>query len=609
MGQRTSVNVFHIIVLNCFYFVFFFSVQICTTKDWKKICTLPRPKAFSMKFSPKGTYLMTWEIFTTNKDNPEGSPNMYIYKTQTGEELYSTIQKKQTDWEPCWTVDESTLAVMLGGEVLFYDIINEESFKMMTRKLGGGKNGKFSFSPCNQPYYAFYVPGIKGAPSMCKLFLYPTVNVTQALACKSFFQADRIEMLWNKRGTDVILLTSTEVDQTGASYYGKQAVHFMSTKFESCSVHLKEEGPIHAVQWSPKSTEFVVVYGYMPSHAALFNLKCDIIFDFGTGSRNSIYFNPYGNILLLTGFGNLRGYVEVWDTNKKVQIASLQAPDSTLLEWNQRGDIFVTATTAPRLRISNGFKMWHYSGALLHETLFETGHELYDVKWQKYPAGVFKEPTISTEKVEGIKSSVPVASTQAYRPPNVRLGIDSLDDDVPGKPKIPGLYTTPKNSGDKKKRTPKQMERDRERSKNFKNKKTDGNDQVDNEKNNLDLGSTEKPLTPRSDRRPNTRNNNRNNPKTPRGTEHENAGAPSSGTDSPQKSQNENRHQRKPPQNLKGDPEKDKKIKNIQRKLQDIAKLKGRQQKGEHLEANQVSKITGEIELISELKKLTVTSS
>lgn len=30
------------------------------------------------------------------------------------------------------------------------------------------------------------------------------------------------------------------------------------------------------------------------------------------------------------------------------------APDSTLLEWCPSGDIFVTATTAPRLRMSNG---------------------------------------------------------------------------------------------------------------------------------------------------------------------------------------------------------------------------------------------------------------
>lgn len=307
-----------------------------------------------MKFSPKGTYLMTWEIFTTNKDNPEGGPNLFIYKSETGEEVFSTIQKKQTDWEPFWSADETLLCMMLGGEVFFYELNTPEGFTTPTRKLGGGKNGKFSLSPGNKNFYVFYVPGTKGSPSMCKLYLYPTVNTTQAITCKSFFQSDKVEMLWNKRGTDILLLTSTDIDQTGASYYGKQALHFMSTKGDSYSVTLGKEGPIHAVEWSSKSTEFCVIYGYMPATATIFNLKCDVVMDFQPGPRNSIYYNSFGNILLLAGFGNLRGNIEVWDMTKKKLITNIQAPDSTYLEWHPNGEVFMTATTAPRLRMSNG---------------------------------------------------------------------------------------------------------------------------------------------------------------------------------------------------------------------------------------------------------------
>lgn len=115
-----------------------------------------------------------------------------------------------------------------------------------------------------------------------------------------------------------------------------------------------KDGPVHAVQWSPKSNEFCVVYGYMPAKATIYNLKCDPVFDFGEGPRNSIYYNDFGNILLLTGFGNLQGYVEVWDPIKRKQITSLQVPDTTLLEWHPKGEMFLTATTAPRLRMGNG---------------------------------------------------------------------------------------------------------------------------------------------------------------------------------------------------------------------------------------------------------------
>lgn len=273
------------------------------------------------------------ELFTTNKDNPEGSPNFYVYETATGKEVYSSVQKKNSDdWKPSWSKDESIFALMQGGEAFFYETKGPDGFTKAARKIGGGRNGSLSLAgPGKTPNVAFYVPGIKDAPSTCKIFRYPAISAIEAIAAKSFFQADRIEMMWNKRGTGLILLTSTDVDQSGNSYYGKQALHFLSTKGDSCGITLSKEGPIHAVEWSPKSTEFCVIYGYMPSKATFFNLKCDPIFEVGESPRNSIYYNDFGNIVLLAGFGNLRGNVEVWNANEKKLITTLQAPDSTMV--------------------------------------------------------------------------------------------------------------------------------------------------------------------------------------------------------------------------------------------------------------------------------------
>ena len=55
-----------------------------------------------------------------------------------------------------------------------------------------------------------------------------------------------------------------------------------------------------------------------------------------------------------------------------------------------------------------------------------------------------------------------------------------------------------------------------------------------------------------------------------------------------------------------GDSDKEKKIRNLCKKLSDITKLKSRQGKGEHLEANQLTKIAGETALAEELKMLKV---
>lgn len=324
--------------------------------NWPVESTLPRPKAFYLQFSPRGNYLCTWEHYAITKDRPEGAPNLLVYDVATGSEVFAIVQKNQTDWQPSWSADESIFALVVGGEALFYDLsTGPEGFVKTSYRIGGSRGGMLSLGPGNcPPYLAFYTPGAKGAPSMCKLYKYPALGQNQTVACKSFFQADRVDMLWNKRGTGLLLLTSTEVDKSGASYYGNQAVHFMATKGDTCSVPLSKEGPVHCVKWSPKANEFVVVYGFMPSKAALYNLKCDVIFDFGEGPRNVAYFNPFGNLIVLAGFGNLPGAVEVWDVSKKEKIANLKCADTTHFEWHPNGEWFVTATTAPRLRISNG---------------------------------------------------------------------------------------------------------------------------------------------------------------------------------------------------------------------------------------------------------------
>lgn len=50
---------------------------------------------------------------------------------------------------------------------------------------------------------AVYVPGTKGAPSFVRLYQYPALaGPGAALANKSFFKADKVNMQWNKKGAD-----------------------------------------------------------------------------------------------------------------------------------------------------------------------------------------------------------------------------------------------------------------------------------------------------------------------------------------------------------------------------------------------------------------------
>lgn len=524
-------------------------VKVFSLDNYELKYTISRTRSHVIRFSPKGTFLIVYEIFVSTADNPN-SPNLFIYNAADGKELINFVMKKHSEWEPYISNDESLLALMLAGEIHFYDI-KDGAFVKSTQKLSG-KIGSFSLSPGISTHVALYLQGAKGSPSMARLFKYPNLE-TNPVASKSFAQADKVEMIWNKKGNACLLMTSTDVDSTGASYYGKQALHFLATNGDSFSVPLKGEGPIHNVSWNPKNNSFVVVYGYMPAHATLFNMKCDVVFDFGTGIRNCVYWNDFGNLLLFGAFGNLRGNIEVWDVNKSKQVSTSLAPDTTLLEWSPSGDLYLTATTTPRLRQGNGFKIWHYTGALLFELLWPEKQELYELTWQKYKESFWKEPEITLKKIEGIQSAQPQASAKKYVPPNIRmLGEEAASGQVnlPAQGPIPGLpagYTSSKQQHKKQPST-----------------KSQGN-------RNANSG-----VKPQSQHQKERATN-----VTRPATVHDIKVA-------------------KPQIN----EEDKKKAMAIRKKLKDIKILKDKQEKGEKLDNNQLKKITMEAELNNELQAL-----
>jgi translation initiation factor 2A len=66
--------------------------------------------------------------------------------------------------------------------------------------------------------------------------------------------------------------------------------------------------------------------------------------------------------------------------------------------------------------MGNGYKVWHYTSTLMHETHFGEREELWEVTWQSSPVEKFPAFPILTKPVTGgVKPSQPVASKQAYR--------------------------------------------------------------------------------------------------------------------------------------------------------------------------------------------------
>merc|ERR1711892_1296921 len=342
------------------------TVQIARENDGKFVVehTISQTKVYCLAWSPDSTLLATWEQYTTTAGQ-QPQPNLHLWNTNTGALVKSFFQKKMKNWCPMWSLDEKICSRMVNNEVQFYEDSNLDA---IAHKIHLAKVSDFSMAP----------------------------------------------------GNSVLLLTQSEVDKTGGSYYGKQQLHYMSTKGDTGMVGLAKEGPIYSVEWSPNGTLFAAVYGFMPAKATMFNSKAEAVFDFGTGPRNIALFNPQSSLLMIGGFGNLRGHIQMWDVAGKSIVSEFDAPDSTDVKWCPDGQRILTTTCAPRLRQGNGYKVWHYSGSLQHEKNFQTGDELWEGDWQTVKQGTYEQFQISKAKVSGIKTSQPTESKQAYRPPGAR---------------------------------------------------------------------------------------------------------------------------------------------------------------------------------------------
>jgi translation initiation factor 2A len=185
---------------------------------------------------------------------------------------------------------------------------------------------------------------------------------------KTFFKGDKVQLKWNNLGTSLIVLAQTDVDKSNKSYYGETTMYLLSSNGAvDARITLDKEGPIHDVSWSPNSTEFGVVYGYMPSKTTIFNHRGVPIHSFPIGPRNTIIFSPTGRFVLVAGFGNLAGSIDVYDLEKDYRkICTIESGNPSVCAWSPDSRYILTATTSPRLRVDNGIKLWHVGGGIMY---------------------------------------------------------------------------------------------------------------------------------------------------------------------------------------------------------------------------------------------------
>uniref|UniRef100_A0A2P2HWN8 Eukaryotic translation initiation factor 2A n=1 Tax=Hirondellea gigas TaxID=1518452 RepID=A0A2P2HWN8_9CRUS len=398
------------------------SVQILQIPTWKVEHTLQHPAAQDLQWSPGGGYLAVWCLYISVKKEGSGTPNLHIYDTRNGCTLLKSFyQISQIDWQPQWTGDDSVFARNVTSEVHFYKAADLDT---VAHKRVQAKLKAFSLSPSNSGHLAvFFTPSVKGAPCLVQMFKYPHFKDNQRpITNLSFFKVDSVEFMWNKPCNAVLLLTSVEKGDD-KSYYGERMVFLMNSKTEEAfRVTFSKDGPINAVSWTPDGKNFLAVYGNNPASCSMFNSKGDLVHNLQEGARNMVLVNPVSNLAMVGGSGNISPRIEVWELARGTRLCNQECPDVTVMQWSPCGQYLLTSTCSPRLRVNNGYRIYHYSGSLLMEYLCPKGVELYHAEWLPVPSAA--QPfTPSAAKVQGIQSSVKTASTERYIPPGQRSSV------------------------------------------------------------------------------------------------------------------------------------------------------------------------------------------
>ncbi|KAL8994573.1 MAG: hypothetical protein Q9169_005491 [Polycauliona sp. 2 TL-2023] len=401
------------------------------------ITTLPAENVYELGFSPLGSFIITWQR-PSKDDNGDAVKNLKVWTVLEGQTpgteadehtvVGRFIQKSQTGWNLQYTFDERYCARVVTNEIQFYE---SQDLGTVWNRLRVEGVSDFAVSPGKNHSIAVFVPERKGLPAAVKVYNVPQFD--GPVSQKNFFKGDKVQLKWNNEGTSLIVLAQTEVDKSGKSYYGETTLYLLSANggFDS-RIDLDKDGPIHDVTWSPNSKEFGVVYGYMPAKTTIFDTRAKATHSFALGPRNTILFSPHGRFVLIAGFGNLAGQMDIYDLEKNyLKVCTIEASNASVCEWSPDGQHILTATTSPRLRVDNGVRIWHVGGGLMYN---ENIHELYHVTWRPqspntHPVGdpLHTVPAPHASALEYLGTvKTPSKPAGAYRPPGARGQVTPL---------------------------------------------------------------------------------------------------------------------------------------------------------------------------------------
>lgn len=362
---------------------------------------------YNLHFSPSGNYLSTWERPSAQDDSHQNVKIWYLNQDFASQvEEHKPVHEYQARTQNGWSLQFSKLdnfAVKRFSKELRivkldqtaetekkFDFEHPYATLSQSQESESQMFSTYLISTAEHPTICTFTPEKSGKPAHLTIWPLLEGQITKKIVTKSFFKADSCQLQWNALGNAVLCVATTDFDSSNKSYYGENTLYLLSFQGvngslggNSVRVPLSKEGPIHDFTWSPTSRQFGVIYGYMPATITFFDLRGNVVHSLAEQAKNTMLFSPSGRYILIAGFGNLQGSVQILDRHDKFTcVSKFDAANTSVCKWSPGGEFIMTATTSPRLRVDNGVKIWHVTGKLVFVKEFK---ELLKSDWRSPP--------------------------------------------------------------------------------------------------------------------------------------------------------------------------------------------------------------------------------
>jgi len=364
------------------------------------------PNVLALNFSPSGKYLVAI-------DKRENKHFLTIFESKTLEKVteFETLRYKKETWPQLKFVDNDEVAfrTLRPGVIEALDPSNK--FKVV-KTLETKPFDFFNVSKKREGLIIVTVnlehsAGYEKNEGRIDIFDYDNLG-SKPTVTKIIDKAHEVNLFFSPAGKHLLIWAQTFTDKTGQSYYGEHMLLYLDMNKKALRRVPTYKGPIHDVAWNPNGQEFIAISGFMPAGSVLFTSECVPKFEFGQHHRNTIRWSPFSRYILVGGFGNLSGDMDIWEASTKQKIATFKSNSAVSCLWAPDGKRILTGVLNPRLRVDNAYKVFKYTGELLNSVDY-SDTELYEVLWK--PGKYTDRPTTPVKKEEKKEEE-----TQKFRP-------------------------------------------------------------------------------------------------------------------------------------------------------------------------------------------------